>query len=73
MDNLNIKYIQIDKITKIKTIEYTQMTIKIVNHNIGDNCAVIQINIYDSILENMKIFINIQINGIWFMIWLIKV
>lgn len=61
MTDLNINYIPIDKITK--TIEYTQMSIKIIKHNIGDNKAEIRVDIYDSKFENMKTFMYLIDNS----------
>lgn len=68
MTDLNINYIPIDTITKIKTIAYTQMTIKIIEMTFGENSATIQVNLLDELKDNIKSFIYI-ISGIDYLNW----
>ena len=43
-------------ITKVKTIVYTKMEIKIMHHILGNNECEIEVNVYDDTCEYKKIF-----------------
>lgn len=68
MTDLNINYIQIDSITKVKTICYSQMTIRIIEMIFGDNSATIQVCLYDDLKENSKSFVYV-ISGTDYLNW----
>lgn len=50
-------FIPISPITKIKTIVYTQMEVKILRLHISKNMAEIIVNVYDETKQNVKHFV----------------
>jgi hypothetical protein len=60
--------LNIDPITKIKTIVYTQMEIRINKINFGENSSEINVRVFDDSGENYKIF-NYLISGVDYLEW----
>ncbi len=66
---MNNNFISLNSpITKVKTIVYTKMEIKIYNHILGNNECEIQVDIYDDNCEYKKIFTYLM-SGIDYLNW----
>lgn len=66
MDNRFIDLIS--PITKVKTIVYTKMQIKILHHILGNNECELQVEIYDDTFEYKKIFTYLM-SGVNYLEW----
>lgn len=60
--------VEISPITKVKTIVYTQMEIRINKVNLGENSSEIYVRVFDDNNENYKLFIYV-IDGTSYLDW----